>query len=446
MKNNFNKKTEVNILFVADFIPGVGYGASTYTLSILEYLLKENCNITYISTKINMKSLIELSSFSPSTKKILLKSLFRYFKFLLINPILWKEYFISFIFFLYSSLPIPIKKQYRSLKRLLLKPLGIQFKDDSDFNPNLIKNNQNLDSVTKKETIPLIQKETLKFRPQIIISNYVWMAYAFDFVDSNTLKVIITHDIMHERFKTFEKCNLTNAESHLLDWDKQTEIKALSKADLLLAIQEDEARSLKNLEMGNEIFTVPMAINFHPSISDQITGRCLFIGSQSKHNFYSLCWFLDEVWQELLEASPSIELHVCGGVGNWFKNDYKNVYFKGIVSDLSLEYSQAQICIIPNIVGSGLKIKLIEALSYGKACVSTSIGLQGLTELSNEVVLLADDPDDFCQAILELLTNNEKREKIESLAKDYVINNLSPDIVYAPLVDRFYQHINKLKN
>ena len=73
-------------------------------------------------------------------------------------------------------------------------------------------------------------------------------------------------------------------------------------------------------------------------------------------------------------------------------------------------------------------------------------GLQGLTKLSNEVVLLADDPDDFCQAILELLTNNEKREKIESLAKDYVINNLSPDIVYAPLVDRFYQHINKLKN
>ena len=32
--------------------------------------------------------------------------------------------------------------------------------------------------------------------------------------------------------------------------------------------------------------------------------------------------------------------------------------------DLSLEYSQAQVCIIPNIVGSGLKIKLIEALVF----------------------------------------------------------------------------------
>jgi glycosyltransferase involved in cell wall biosynthesis len=444
--NNFSKTSKIDILFVSNFVPSIGDGASTYILSILEYLSNENFNVHYISTGLSIKSWINLFLLSSNTQKILFKSLSIYLIFFLTRPLLWKEYFKSFLFFLYSSLPIPIKKNYRSIKRSLLKLVNINFEDDSDINPRLIKINPNLYDVIEKETVLLIQQETEKICPQVIIANYVWMAYALEFGNATSLKVIITHDLMHERFASFQEHHLLNAETQLSRWDQKTEIEALSKANLLLAIQEDEAKILKKLLLNTEVLTIPIAINAHSSISEQVKGRCLFIGSQAKQNFYNLNWFLNEIWEKVLEKFPSAELNICGGVCTWFKKDYQNVNFKGIVPDLSLEYSQAQVCIIPNLVGSGLKIKLIEALSYGKACVSTSIGLQGLTKLSNEVVLLADDPDDFCQAILELLTNNEKREKIESLAKDYVINNLSPDIVYAPLVDRFYQHINKLKN
>lgn len=444
--NNFSKTSKIDILFVSNFVPSIGDGASRYILSILEYLSKENFNIHYISTGLSIKSWLKLFSLSPRMQRILIKSLFYYCRFFLTRPALWKEYFKTFLFFLYSSLPIPIKKKYRSLKQIVLKPLNLEFKDDSDINPNLIKINSNLYEVIQKETISLIKQEIQRLSPQIIIANYVWMAYTLDLANFNTLKVIITIDVMHERLASFEKYNLGSIEPHLSIWDRQTEAKALEKADLLLAIQEDEAITLKNLVPNTEVLAVPIAVNLHSSISNQVRNRCLFIGSESKHNFYSLNWFLEEIWPKLVEEIPSAELNICGRVCTWFQNDYKNVNFKGIVPDLSLEYSQAQVCIIPSLVGSGLKIKLIEALSYGKACVSTSIGLQGLTELSNEVVLLADDPDDFRLAVLGLLTNNEKREKIESLAKDYIINNLSPEIVYSPLVDRFYQHINKLKN
>jgi glycosyltransferase involved in cell wall biosynthesis len=177
-----------------------------------------------------------------------------------------------------------------------------------------------------------------------------------------------------------------------------------------------------------------------------VKGRCLFIGSQAKHNIDGLRWFLDEIWHKILEDFPSTELHVCGSVCDWFQNYCpKNVYLKGILPDLSIEYSQAQVCIIPSLFGSGLKIKLVEALSYGKACVSTSIGLQGLMELADEVILLSDNSDDFYLSVRELLLNDQKREQMESLAKDYITNKLSPDVVYAPLIDRFYQYVTKIK-
>jgi glycosyltransferase involved in cell wall biosynthesis len=445
MNKNFDKETKINILFVSDFLPSIGWGASTYTLSILEYLLKENFEISYITTKVSIKSVSNLFLLPSNIRKIVLKSLFRYCIFLLTCPRLWKEYIISFVFFLYSSLPTSIKQKYYSFNIYILKSVNLATNDD-DFNLNLVKINPHLPIVAQRETIPLIQKEIQKNCPQIIIANYVWMVYSFEYASSDALKVVITHDVMHERLQLFKKHNLINAEPHLLSWDKKAEAKALSKADLLLAIQDDEARSLKKLDTKSEILTVPMAVKFNPSISEQIQGRCLFIGSQTKHNFYGLNWFLDEVWTKLLKEFPNAELNVCGSVCTWFQNDYKNVNFKGIVPDLSLEYSQAQVCIIPNLMGSGLKIKLIEALSYGKACVSTSVGLQGLMNIANEIVLLGDNPEDFCLAIGELLTNDEKREKIESLAKHYITKNLSPEVVYTPLINRFYQHITKNKD
>ena len=446
MKHQNNKKNsqEIDIVFIANFVPSIGDGASTYILSMLEYLSNNNCNIHYISTGVSIQSWMKLFMLPSIVQQILLRSLYRYCQFIFSRPVLLKEYFKTLVFFLYSSLPIPIKRSYRNIKKIILKSLNIDVKDDSDINPNMIKINPTLYQIVQKETLPYAKQEIQRISPHIVIANYVWMAYALDFAHADALKVIVTHDIMHERFESFKNLDLPNAEPQLLFWDQQTEVDTLSKADLLLAIQEDEAKTLCQLVTNTEVLTIPIAVNLQPTISRQIRGRCLFVGSQAKHNFYSLEWFLKEVWQKLLEDIPYAELNVCGSVGTWFDDDFPNVYFKGIVPDLSVEYSQAQVCIIPSLVGSGLKIKLIEALSFGKACVSTSIGLQGLSNIGDEVVILADDKDSFYLAVQDLIVNDQKRENIECLAKNFVVNSLSPNVVYKPLINRFRQHITEV--
>ncbi|MER3587042.1 MAG: hypothetical protein C4322_00005, partial [Mastigocladus sp. ERB_26_1] len=146
----------------------------------------------------------------------------------------------------------------------------------------------------------------------------------------------------------------------------------------------------------------------------------------------------------VLESVPHCSLHVCGTVCNGFEEAFPNVRFLGRVNDLEPEYSNAEVCLIPLIIGSGLKIKLVEAMSYGRACVSTSVGVQGLGEIIGSAVLVADTIEDFAAAIKMLLTNLDKRQWMEEQAHKYVTEKLSPKAVYQPFVDKIEQHLQQL--
>jgi glycosyltransferase involved in cell wall biosynthesis len=185
-----------------------------------------------------------------------------------------------------------------------------------------------------------------------------------------------------------------------------------------------------------------MSAEYHPhDNAEQIPGRCLFVGSDINHNVSGLRWFLENVWPEVLRHTPDSMLHVCGTVCSTINEDHPNVRLLGRVDDLTQEYAAAELCIIPLIVGSGLKIKLVEALSHGRACVSTSIGVQGVPELADQVVLVTDTPKDFAKAVFTVFSNPEKRKAMEHQARTYIIEHLLPEKAYQPFVDRIYRHI-----
>ena len=134
-------------------------------------------------------------------------------------------------------------------------------------------------------------------------------------------------------------------------------------------------------------------------------------------------------------------LHVCGTVCSKIDEIFQNVQLSGRVEHIEAEYAAAEVCLIPLVVGSGLKIKLVEALSHGRACVATSVGVQGVQELREKAVLVADTPCDFARAVISVLTNADKRRAMETEARRYVIETLSPEKVYQPLVERIHQHL-----
>jgi glycosyltransferase involved in cell wall biosynthesis len=213
----------------------------------------------------------------------------------------------------------------------------------------------------------------------------------------------------------------------------------LSKAHVLLAIQDDEAAILRELVPTAEVICTPFAVRPRPVANNPVPGRCLFVASRAPHNVHGLRWFLAEVWPAILAAAPSASLHVCGSVGEAFGGDYPNVQWLGQVDDLAREYGSAQVCLAPLSVGSGLKIKLVEALAYGRAAVSTSAGLQGLQPFAGRAVLVADTAADFAGAVVRLLNDADLRHAHEEQARTLAAIWLSPERCYQPFVDRIWR-------
>jgi glycosyltransferase involved in cell wall biosynthesis len=253
------------------------------------------------------------------------------------------------------------------------------------------------------------------------------------------MRVVLAPDIMYQRKADFEAQGL---HSGLGDWDQDIERSYLSNAEIIVAIQEHDAQVLRQMLPESEVICVPIAATLRtkPDVA-QVAGRCLFVGSYVDHNIIGLQWFLENVWPIIIARDSFVTLHVCGGVCKSVSRRYAQVELLGQVENLDNEYSAAEVCLVPLHVGSGLKIKLVQALSYGRVCVSTSVGVQGLPEIAEAGVTVADTPAEFAEAIHVLLSDDDRRAVLEQRALQYVEAQFAPEVAFGPFVNRIADHM-----
>jgi len=84
----------------------------------------------------------------------------------------------------------------------------------------------------------------------------------------------------------------------------------------------------------------------------------------------------------------------------------------GYVEDTRPYVAPAAVCIVPLRIGSGTRIKILEAMAMGKAVVTTSVGCEGLKVTDGHDILVADDPADFAQKTIWALDHPHERKQI----------------------------------
>jgi glycosyltransferase involved in cell wall biosynthesis len=104
----------------------------------------------------------------------------------------------------------------------------------------------------------------------------------------------------------------------------------------------------------------------------------------------------------VVSRDPGIDLRVVGNIASTGLPRPGEVVFAGMVDDLAGEYLTASVALVPLRAGSGLKVKLIEALAHGVPVVSTSVGAEGVEAASPDILRIHDDPEGFAKAILAL--------------------------------------------
>jgi glycosyltransferase involved in cell wall biosynthesis/predicted O-methyltransferase YrrM len=420
----------MRVVFCSKYIPKTGDGASAYLLAMIDYFRKAGIDVEWICINDSPSGgRTPWYVIGPRFYSLTRLSVWRNIQFgrLCIRPLPLYDLF-------YSVAAAIVRFVYWSVG-------GTRARSRGSYNRPREKNAGPRSHLPPAGAMCSIARKVRANPPDALLANYIWAADVLDAAGPETLKLIITHDVQHERTASFKEFGL---DTQIETWDAGTEAHLLEKAQVLVAIQKEEADSLRKLTPACEVITVPLPVLPQDCRVPQVPGRCLFVGSDQLHNVHGLYWFLGEVWPRILETTPQATLHVCGSICSVFSESsgqYQNVRFVGRIKDVTPEYAAAEVCVVPNHVGSGLKIKLVEALSYGRACVTTRIGLQGLMELENKAVRLANTPELFAAAVGELLTHPKMRRDMEQAARAYVVDHLSPETVCQPLVDRIRQHI-----
>jgi succinoglycan biosynthesis protein ExoO len=180
-----------------------------------------------------------------------------------------------------------------------------------------------------------------------------------------------------------------------------------------------------------------------PTKSAQIgrDNKVLFVGSSAAPNVDGLRWFLDTSWPELRRLKPTVELSVVGSVCQSFGNVPEGVMLMGQIKDLHSVYQDAGVVISPLRAGSGLKIKLIEGLSLGKAMVVTSTTMQGVNDWLSDCVVTADDPIEFAKVVSRLLNERTERLKLGERSIQAINKYFSRQTCYEPFVTAVTSHL-----
>lgn len=353
-----------------------------------------------------------------------------------------------------------VTRAYQTLK--ILKNLGLEIDlvacteliegmgDDFEVDKNIIKDFYPIRRRPEKNLLNLnfwkfkfIKFFSKKDKYNIFITNYLHKnfnkilkknTYDYIFINyefwtplirnknlKNAKKIVETHDfITLNEFYRNPKLNVGEKFS--------SELKNLSFYDKVVAISNEEALFFKKF-LGEE------KVNFIPqSFPDNTLENTIpfskkkydlfFIGSDNPFNIKSANWFLEHVYPKLVQ-----DLKICF-VGRICKHIPKkeNITLIPKIDDLEEVYQNSKIAICPMIEGTGMKVKVVEALSYGVPVVGTKRAVDGFTEKNDNGCLISDNPEVFKNSISFLL-NETNYNKIKNSAIKYFRENFAQQIL-----------------
>ncbi len=225
--------------------------------------------------------------------------------------------------------------------------------------------------------------------------------------------------IEYSKLKRFEKKSLINADKVIL----------LSDAD------KNALEEMNNVKFNSKI--VPIGTENYSFVERIKKDRLsiLFVGTLTwEPNNDGLIWFLDNV---IPNIKISFEMYIVGkNPSEMVKNlssKYKNIHVLGYVESVDMYFDKADCMVVPLFVGSGQRVKIIESFGRGLPVISTSIGAEGLGYTNGKDILIANNKEEFVDAISSL-TSIEWCKSISQNARELFLSQFEMNSVSKKLL------------
>ncbi|KAA3612245.1 MAG: glycosyltransferase [Calditrichaeota bacterium] len=232
---------------------------------------------------------------------------------------------------------------------------------------------------------------------------------------------------------------------------RRLEKKALDGSDRIVVCSEIDAKILQdkfNIPSG-KIWIVPNGVYIEEKIKSY--GRDLlpellqsrdFVVFLGKTSYQPNREAIEIIEKELIGrlASKGVTVAVVGGPAEPDYSQLDNgLVFTGFVPEIEPFVMNATACIAPLISGSGTRLKILEYAGLGRPIVATSVAAEGIDLKNNQEILLRDDWNSFCAAIIEIRNENSRWNKLGEKAKAIVQQKYKWQSISASFEHQFMQ-------
>ncbi|UOR06512.1 glycosyltransferase family 4 protein [Hymenobacter aerilatus] len=254
---------------------------------------------------------------------------------------------------------------------------------------------EQLTQILQTETIDVVQVEG---------TFVAWYIDTIRRVAPHVPVVLRAHNVEHTIWQMLASREYNVAKAwylrHLARRLEQFERQYLPRFDAVAAITEPDRRRLLALGCPEPVVFVPAGVDadrlpLDPTLSPR-PRTAFIIGSLDwLPNREGVEWFLTNIWPQVHEQLPKLELHLAGkstppAIQQHHGRD--NIYVHGFVESAAQFMQQYELMLVPLLSGGGMRIKIIEGMALGKCILSTGLGSEGIAVQEGHDILLCDEP------------------------------------------------------
>lgn len=245
---------------------------------------------------------------------------------------------------------------------------------------------------------------------------------------------------------------VTNEEQMMFHIAKDFERSALQSYKHIIALTEIDKNILADFIGRNErIYASPAVIQMKASSQRQFipatAGRLTFVGSEGHcPNLDAINWFCSEIAPILREQNFPFTLQVIGCWHSKYIKKLQNLCpemeLSGYVEDLH-SFLQGSISLVPIRIGSGMRMKILDAVTAKVPFITTEKGVEGIDFHHRKECLMANTSHNFATAIIQLTKDTKLQEQMTAEAISTLQNLYHPERMLSRRLEIYKQVLSE---
>lgn len=329
----------------------------------------------------------------------------------------------------------------RDSKKENLASMNVLFKSKKNKKVSQIRSIVSKDSMVTwqfkhRDLVEVVNDRIAKIQPDVIILNHMRSAWLAPHIKSYARLVYIAHNAEAHAIGSISK-NETGVMKQItkLESSKLTRLESdiLNAVDTCVALTEEDRDRLKQLCNKPDFKVIPPPIKLPAIKSEILKPNLLLIGS---YKWYpkrkNALWLANEVMPLVRETFPHLSLKFVGESASQLEEELgklPNIEYHSDVPEIEPYLTAGDIFLVPERQEGGIKIKTLEAASYGLPIVSTRAGMEGSTLVNGKNILQANTAQEFATQISYMLLNPEETREMASGAQKTIAETFNADKV-----------------